>query len=211
MLSLSYSDQSWKSSWFFSVCWLLSPQQLTGSTWSYRASQQSCNGIHSLAWVNACTGEKNTALEIGSKMVCCGQTGNKTLSKNTFLPLPHIFKYKDFSYALWWIGNPGLAVWLQQWGGGSWRWGCSMPCRTNTDLHHSQWRLADISLGAVIPTLCPTDPWGFADCFWKVLQTGLKSTRLMALQFKFTIPVSVFPLENYGRLTTHKTLKFTDM
>lgn len=36
---------------------------------------------------------------------------------------------------------------------------------THTDLYRSQWRLANISCGAVISTLRPTDPWGFADCF----------------------------------------------
>lgn len=179
MLSLSCSDQSWKSSWFFSVCWLLSPQQLTGSTWSYSASQQSCNGIHSLAWVNACTGEKalerkRTALEMGSKMVCCAQTGNKALSKLRFFSPPCIFNYKYFSYALWWIRSPGLSVWLQQWGGGSWSWGCLVPCRT-----HSH-RSLSLTVEAGKYFLWCGDfhtvshrPQGFADCFWKVFQVGL--------------------------------------
>lgn len=44
---------------------------------------------------------------------------------------------------------------------------------TDTDPYHSQWGLANISFGVVISTLSPTDPWGFADCFWQIFQVRL--------------------------------------
>lgn len=120
--------------YFFSVCWSLSPQQLTGSTWSYKASQRGCNGIHSLAESTPVLRRKHTVLEIGSKMVCAAQRLEIRNCLESGFSLLHAFLIIStlVMLCLWWISSPALPVWLQQWKWGSWR--CLVLCRKETEI-----------------------------------------------------------------------------
>lgn len=111
-----------------------------------------------------------------------------------------------------WIGSPALPVWLQKWKGGSWSWGCFVPCRTEGKISISYsvgWQLFPLRVVFRCSGFHTVShrPLGF----WWLLLKGFQDGIIKPKTFKFTIQGSVFPLENYERSTSQKKLKSTDM
>lgn len=112
---------------------------------------------------------KHTVLEIGSKMVSSAQGLEIRIR---FLPPLCTFNYKHFGCALFVMDREpcsSSATAAMERKETKLRLLCALQIREREiSIGHSVgWQLFPlrVAFGAVVFALCPTDPWGFADCF----------------------------------------------